>query len=169
MTRFSLRRRTVVLAVGALGMWGCTPADDDPAAIGVDAYSVAIAEFLPDEPVAEDGTRPIVYVARLGDAMFELDEQVAMIETIEATHDLRFVDSIEAALDHEEGEAPPREGGLLLGIGTVAPTEPHLVRVEVYGGSRDASAFLLTLQSDADRWRIETSEPVEPEVLVGDE
>lgn len=156
-----------MIALFALG--ACTPGEDDPDEIGVDAYSMVLAEFLPDAAVGDDEERPIVYVARLGDGTFELDDQVAMIEQIEESHDLRFVDSIDAALYDEDGDAEPRDDGLLLGVGTVAPTEPHLVRVEVYAGSSDANAFLLTLRRGAERWRIETSEPVEPEVLVGDE
>lgn len=157
------------MAIGLVVVGACTPGEDDLDVIGVEAYSMVIAEFLPAGAVGEDEERPIVYIARLGEGTFELDDQVAMIDEVEESHDLRFVDSIDAALDQEDGDAEPRDDGLLLGIGAVAPTEPHLVRVEVYAGSRDASAFLLTLGRSAERWRIETSEPVEPEVLVGDE
>lgn len=162
-------RGATLFAVALVAIGGCTPAEDVVDEIGVEAYSMVIAEFLPDGAVDEDEERPIVYVARLGEGTFELDDQVAMIDEVEDSHDLRFVDSIDAALDLEGGDAEPRDDGLLLGVGTVAPSEPHLVRVEVYAGSRDANAFLLTLGRSAERWRIETREPVEPEVLVGDE
>ncbi len=169
MRRSRSHRRAALLATGLVVIGACTPGDDDPTEIGVEAYSLVIAEFLPDGAVEDDDEKPVVYVARLGDEIFELDDQVAMIDELEQSHDLRFVDSVDAALDAEDEDATPRDDGLLLGIGTVAPTAPHLVRVEVYAGSRDANAFLLTLEPGADRWRIETSEPVEPEVLVGDE
>ena len=160
------RSGVVLLAAALTVAAACDGASDEPTEVGVDAYNLVVAEFLP--PAAgEDEDRPVVFVAKLGDEPFELDAQVAMIESVEESHDLRFVDSIDAAVDDEDAE--PRDDGLLLGVGTVAPVAPHLVRVEVYTGVDEPTAFLLTLRVDADRWRIQTSEPVEPEVLVGDE
>ncbi len=164
------RSRLAAAALAALFVTvvvaACGDGSDEPAEVGVDAYNLVIAEFLP-APAGEDEDRPVVFVARLGDEPFDLDVQVSMIEAVEDSHDLRFVDTVDAALDDEDAE--PREDGLLLGVGTVAAIEPHLVRVEVYSGTSEPTARLLTLERRAESWRIEASEPVEPEVLIGDE
>ena len=113
----------MLTAALVIGTAGCRSDDGDPPAVGIDAYRVVLGEFLPD-PAGSDGDRPVVWVAKLGDEPFTLDDQVAMIEDVEDSHDLRFVDSIDAAVDGEDADSPPRDGGVLLGIGTVAPSAP---------------------------------------------
>jgi hypothetical protein len=111
----------------------------------------------------------VVYIAHLGDQPFPLEDQVAMIETVEETHDLRFVDDVEAAVDNGTSDAPPRDDGLLLGIGTIPAVAPHVVRIEIYTTAGRIEAYRVTLSVRNDMWRVDTSEPVDPEVLVGDE
>ncbi len=157
-----------VLAVVALVCAGCGGGDDD----GVDAvaaagYMAVIDDFLP--PVPADGTRPLVYVARLGDEPFALEDQVEMIAHVGEAYDLRFVDDVAAAVDDEDVEAPPRDDGLLLGIGTITSTVPHTVRVEVYTAAGSVDAQKLTLSVRDDVWQVDAREPIDAEVLVGDE
>ena len=157
----------LLLAVVALAVVsGCGGDDDGVGPVGADAYTVVIDEFLP--PVPSDGSRPVVFVARLGEEPFALEDQVAMIAAVEESFDLRFVDDIDAAVDNEDSDAPTREDGLLLGIGTISTAVPHVVRVEVYRAAGMVDAHTVTLTVRDDVWRVDTSEPVEPEVLVGD-
>jgi hypothetical protein len=110
-----------------------------------------------------------VYIARLGDEPFPLDHQVAMIEVAEESHDLRFVDDVEAAVDGADSDAPPRDDGLLLGVGTISAVAPHVVRIETYATAGRIEAHKVTLSVRNDVWRVDTREPIDPEVLVGDE
>lgn len=135
--------------------------------VGVAAYSAVIDDFLPDVPA--DGSRPVVFVARLTEHQFALEDQVAMIESVGEPYDLRFVDDVDAAIDDGDPETPTREEGLLLGIGTISASAPHVVRVEVYSTAGPIDAHKLTLSVRDDVWRVDASESVEPEVLVGDE
>lgn len=157
---------TAAMAVAACGSAG---ADDGDGIIGAGAYEAVLAEFLPEPPVDEDAERPIVYVAHLSDEPLSLDMQVAIIESLAGTHDVRFVDDARAAVDDADEDAPPRDDGLLLGIGTIPSSPPHTVRVEVYTGADQVEAHRLTLVERGSVWRVETSEPVDPEGLVGDE
>jgi hypothetical protein len=91
-----------------------------------------------------------------------------MIAAVEPSYDLRFVDDITAAVDNEDSDAPPRDDGLLFGIGTISATAPHVVRVEVYRAASLIEARKVTLTVRDDMWRVDTSEPVDPEVLVHD-
>lgn len=159
-------RRTVVVAAATLAVSACAGGNDvDP--VGVEGYSTVIDGFLP--VATADGSRPVVYVARLGEEPFALEDQVAMIASVEDSHDLRFVDDVEAAVDDEDSDAPPRDDGLLIGVGTISTATPHVVRVEVYNAAGDIEAHKVTLTVRNDVWRVDTSEPIDPEVLVGDD
>ena len=160
-------RHCVIAAIAMVAVSACDNSDDDTRPIGAEAYSAAIDEFLPAAP--DDGTRPVVYIAHLGDKPFPLEHQVAMIEVVEKTHDLRFVDDVKAAVDPEHSDAPPRDDGLLLGVGTISAVDPHVVRVEIYAAAGRIEAHKVTLSVRNDAWRVDTSEPIDPEVLVGDE
>lgn len=140
---------------------------DDPVAITAAAYSAVIDEFLP--PDGFDDELPVVYVARLGEEAFPLEDQVAMLERVQDTHDLRFVDDIAAALDDQDLDESPRDDGLLIGVGTISARPPHVVRVEVYEDADRVDASKVTLSLRNDEWRVDTSEPVDAEGLVGDD
>jgi hypothetical protein len=163
-------RHCLIAAVAIVSIPACDNGNgngEDKRPVGADGYSTAIDPFLPDVPA--DGSRPVVYIAHLGDQPFPLEDQVAMIETVEETHDLRFVDDVEAAVDNGTSDAPPRDDGLLLGIGTIPAVAPHVVRIEIYTTAGRIEAYRVTLSVRNDMWRVDTSEPVDPEVLVGDE
>ena len=159
--------RSLLALVALAVMSGCGGDDDGVGPVGADAYTAVIDDFLP--PVPSDGSRPVVFLARLGEEPFALDDQVAMIAAVEESYDLRFVDEIDAALDNGDSDAPTRDDGLLLGIGTISTAPPHVVRVEVYRAAGMVDAHKVTLVVRDDAWRVDTSEPVDPEVLVSDE
>ena len=157
----------MVAVVALAAISGCGGNDDRTLPIGAAGYAAVIDDFLPPIPV--DQSRPVVYVARLGDEPFALADQVEMIAAVEESHDLRSVDDIAAAVDDEDSDAPPRDDGLLFGIGTISIAAPHVVRVEIYRAAGVVDAHRVTLTVRDDVWRVDTSEPVDPEVLVGDE
>lgn len=159
------RRSLGVLALVAIS--GCGGTEDGAAPVGAAGYAAVIDEFLP--PVPLDQSRPVIYVARLGDDPFALADQVELIAAVGEDYDLRFVDDIAAAVDDEDADAPPRDDGLLVGIGTISTVVPHVVRVEVYKAAGVIDAHKVTLIVRDDVWRVDTSEPIAPEVLVGDE
>jgi hypothetical protein len=165
-------RHCLIAAVAILSVPACDNGNgngngEDNRPVGADGYSTAIDGFLPEVPA--DGSRPVVYIARLGDEPFPLEYQVAMIETVEETHDMRFVDDVDAAVDRNTSDAPPRDDGLLIGVGTISAVAPHVVRIEIYTAAGRIEAHKVTLSVRNDMWRVDTSEPVDPEVLVGDE
>ncbi len=160
-------RRSLLAVVALAAVSGCGADDGGTGPVDATGYLAVIDDFLP--PVPPDGSRPVVYVARLGEEPFALEDQVAMIEAVEESYDLRFVDDISAAVDDEISDAPPRDDGVLLGIGTISTAVPHAVRVEVYTAAGLVDAHKVTLTVRDDVWRVVTSEPIDPEVLVGDE
>ena len=160
-------RRSLLAVVALVAASACGGDDDGAGPVGAAGYSAVIDDFLP--PVPPDGSRPLVFVARLGEDPFPLEDQVVMISAVEESYDLRFVDDITAAVDDEDPDAPTRDDGLLLGIGTISTAVPHVVRVEVYRAAGLIDAYKVTLTVRDDVWRVDTSDPVDPEVLLGDE
>ena len=112
---------------------------------------------------------PVVYVAGLGATEMSLEDQMNVIDGFDATHKVRFVDDFAAAVDQDAPGSPPKDAGVLIGIGKITPDPPHTVRVEVYVDADRVEAQLVTVAYSAGAWVIESVEPVEPEVLVGDE
>ncbi len=156
----------------------CSGDDDggDPQAVGAATYAAVISEFLPpSDAEPDDDDRPVVYVAPLNDPL-SLEDQVAVIDAVAETFDLRFVDDLSAAFEIEEdGDGDARDDAVVLAIGRIPAESPHTVRVEVYPDADRITAELVTVVvagTDADGavvWRVDHVEQVEPEGLVGDE
>jgi hypothetical protein len=142
------------------------PDDVEPVEFGADVYVLVISRFLP-EPVEPD-VRPVVYVTPVSGDPLDLDTQVAVIDALADTHDVRFVDEPAAAVDDGDTADAPRDEGTLIGVGRISALPPHRVRVERYEDRDRVSANLLTLGPTADGWTVVTSEQVTPEVLGGD-
>lgn len=166
-----MRRRGIWLAPLLIWMLpSCgEPSEAEEPVVGADAYVAAIDEFLPPPPADETEPLPVVFITPVGPESLALDDQVAMIDLLAATHDLRFVDDPAAAVIEREGDAPPRDDGLLLGLGTLPHQAPFTVRVEVYNDADTIDAYLVTVVHRAETWRAVSTEAVDPEGLGGDE
>lgn len=170
-----MRRVRRLLAVAALtvtvsacddGGGGSTVSDPERTEIGADAYVTVIARFLP--PSLDPEAPPVVYVVPVSGDALPLETQVAVIEALARSYDVRFVDQVDAALDVESSEEPPRDEGTLIGLGRIRPEPPHQVRVELYRGRDRVSGHLLTMRNESGTWVVADAETVTPEVLVGD-
>jgi hypothetical protein len=140
---------------------------DDEQAVGAATYAAVIARFV--TPAANTEPPRVAFVTAVGDEPLSLDDQVAVIDALAATHDVRFVDEPGAAFDPDLPDAPPKDDGVLIGVGKISGESPHTVRVEVYTSNDRIDAQLVTLSWNSDSWQIDSVEPVEPEVLIGDE
>lgn len=174
----------VLLALfGAQLVAGCGDSEV-PKAAPAEAYVAALGEFMP-EPPGPDEKLPVVFVVPIGESALDLDAQVKVIGAFAEQWDVRFVDDPEAAIDASELDRPddtdgadstdgePDEGANeqtrhLIGIGTVHATPPHTVRVEQYTDATTIDAHRVTLVERAGTWRVQSVEPIEPEVLLGD-
>ena len=168
--RFPIQVKGTRRAASLLALFGAIAAcgdGDDPPVPPPDAstYAAAVAHFLPD---AVQGEQPNVFVASL-DEPLALDEQVAVIDTIGDDYDVKFVDDDEAAIDESADGRPPRDDGLLIGIGTLPVEPPFVVRVEVYRSESDIEATMATMAWRTDHWDVASEEPVDVEGFVHDE
>jgi len=151
------------------GLSGCGSSSPPTARQSVDAstYAAVISRFVP--PLLEPDVPGVVYVEGFGETEMSLEDQVTVIDLFAATHEVRFVDDFAAAIDHDSPGSPPKDDGVLIGVGKISPDPPHNVRVEVYVDADSVEAQLVTVVDRGGEWIIESVEPVEPEVLVGDE
>lgn len=142
-----------------------TTTEPAPVEFGAEVYTMVIERFL---PAPDPDAAPVVYVVPVNGDPLGLDLQVAVIDALSEGYDVRFVDEVEAAVDDGSSDEPPRDEGMLLGLGRIAPEPPHTIRVERYEGSDQVEGHLLTLEQRADAWVVADEETVTPEVLIGD-
>lgn len=160
-----------LLAATACDGSDATPTDpvDERPPPGAATYEVAIAEIL-DLP-APTGTEPppdplpVLYLVPI-DETLGIEDQAAVIDAFAATIDVRFVDELAAAVDVETPGSPPRDEAIVLGLGPIDQTPPHLVRIEQYRSAADVDATLLTLAFVVDRWVVTAAEDVPAEALT---
>jgi hypothetical protein len=160
--------------VAACDRTGDDPPPDDEPIPGADAYLAVLTSILIDDAPddAPDGTAdeppdplPVVFLVAL-DAPLDIGDQAAIIQGFDTSHDIRFVDDLDAAVDDELPGRPPRDDALVLGVGTIALQPPHLLRIEHYETEDRIEATLLTLEYDAGAWVVITAEPVPAESLT---
>ena len=171
--RFGTRRGSTPVLLGFVlaltGLAGCDSNSSPPPVDAVDAgtYAAVIGRFVP--PPLDPDVLGVVYVTGWGAIEMSLEDQVTVIDSFALTHEVRFVDDFAAAVDENTPGSPPKDAGVLIGVGKINVDEPHTVRVEVYVAADRIEAQLVTVVHRQGAWVIESVEPVEPEVLVGDE
>jgi hypothetical protein len=161
--------------VAACDRTGDDPPPDDEPIPGADAYLAVLTSILidtDDAPAGTDGTAdepsdplPVVFLVAL-DGPLGIGDQAAIIQGFDTSHDIRFVDDLDAAVDDELPGRPPRDDALVLGVGTIAVQPPHLLRIEHYETEDRIDATLLTLEYDDGAWVVITAEPVPAESLT---
>lgn len=149
---------------------GGTPGPTDPAPVDVpaEAYATVVERYLSPPDVEDE--RTVVYVVPVSGDALSLDTQVAVVNELAELYDVRFVDDVDAAVDDDSTDVPPRDEGMLIGLGRISADPPHTVRVELYRERDRVTGHLLTLDHDAgDHWVVVGDESVAPEVLIGDD
>jgi hypothetical protein len=136
----------------------------------VEIYGLMLDWILEREefPVVatEPDATPTVFVDHLA-RQIDLDVQVGLVARYEDRFELRFVDALSEAVDDEEPQAPVRNDGVLVGLGSIPDTSPFLVRAEVYRDQRSLDAFRFDLVRWGGDWVLrDEPEPVEPEGFV---
>jgi hypothetical protein len=166
--RLTRRLRCATVAAGLIAVSACggdsADADDEISGIG-EAYVAVLSTVLPDSTVADDEPLPVLYLWEFTEEPMSLDDQVVVIDHFDDTHDVRFVDQFEAAVDLDAPAEPPRDEGLLIGLGPIPVEPPHDVRVEIYESANAISAVLVTLVTRDDTWTVTDEAPVVPEAF----
>jgi hypothetical protein len=155
----------LVIAV-AIALVACGGGDEPTVTVNAATYSTVLAAQLPP-PTPDEEPLPVVFVVSIGDEPLSLEDQIEIVARHAETHDIRFVDDLAAAVDVEVDQRPVRDGGVVVGLGTIPAEGPYVVRVETYRTHEDVTAQLVTVTPGAGSWRVVDSEAVDPEVFVG--
>jgi hypothetical protein len=154
------------MVVATAGAVAC--GDEEPAALAVQgdskAYVALIEPFLPPSSPEADPL-PVVFVSSIGDDPMSLDGQIDVIDTFGESHDVQFVDVIDAVLQTDEPEAPPKDDGVVIAFAPMVGEPPYTVRVEVYRSADDVDAHLVVVAVRGDVWIVGDVTDVEPEVF----
>lgn len=140
------------------------PASSEAPHPDADAYGAALATLL-DEPPPDDGERTVVFVVPLDDGV-DIDTQASVIDRFAEAYDVRFVDDLAAAVLADDPSRPPRDDGMVIGMGAITVEPPHRVRLERYRSGGDVQATRVTLERSDDGWGVTMTEPVPAEGLV---
>lgn len=162
-----VRARTAValaLAVAALVSSGCgdddtaAPTEQDPVDRQVDIYAEVLRAVVVDaDPAFAEAGPPVVYVAaRGGEEPINVDVQAGVVVELEEWTTIRFVDTVEEAVDVDAEGAPVRDDGVLVGLGPV-PEEGRIVDVyaDRYEGPDRTVVFEVTVRRTSDGWSVD--------------
>ena len=151
--------RSVILGVVLCVLFLAPGCQDQrtPGAERLSAVYGAAIRWLIDDAVNE-GLEPLegtIYVKPLGDGI-SLKVQVGVVEALGERVPIRFIDDMEEAVDTGNPGDPVRGGGLLLGVGDIAPAERDQVGlyVERYRDLHRTVAYELALAAVDARWRV---------------
>jgi hypothetical protein len=160
-------RAAVLAAIVAccVGLFGCGNGDagDDEAAWedrSVDIYSGIISRLgaeIERDP-EEDGT-PTVFVEGLDGATIPIEVQVGVVGALEEELTVRFIDERSEAFDEAIEEAPVRDDGRFVELGTIPDGADVQVAVRAYRSASDAEERSYRASESSDGWDVEESTP----------
>ena len=140
------------------------PTTTTPPEPNADAYGAALGVVL-DATTPPEEDRTVVFVVPL-DETVDIDTQASVIDRFAEAYDVRFVDELGAAVDGDDPRRPPREDGIVIGLGAITLQPPHRVRLEEYGAADEVRATRVELELDGEVWMVARTDPVPAEVLV---
>ena len=169
----SRARRSWILLGGAIAaavaLAGCgddTSARDQATA---EIYTTVIRWMVADAGEASASAEDKVFVETAGDERIALAVQADVVGRLEDAMEVRFIDTREEAVETSEVADPVRDGGVLIGLGTLRDIERSSVHVyaDRYRDLRDVVAYEIILERSGGRWQV-TGDPARVEVRDAD-
>jgi hypothetical protein len=120
----------------------------------------ALAAQAPPDVTADDAPDRVIFVGPLDEeSPISLEVQAATVEQFENAEIIRFVDHREEPIDSELPEAPVRDDGILILVGTVPGGSAPSVDAELYVDRDDVTRFTATAQRQDGEWTVVSLEP----------
>jgi hypothetical protein len=144
------------LLAAALLLIGCsgdTSTRDESVA---EIYAVAIQWLLDDGGVAAGTTDERVFIEAVGDEPIPLEVQADVVNRLEDSMVVRFIDARDEAIDTSMPGDPVREGGFLIGLElmTDAERQPVHLYADRYRDVRHVVAYELALDRRGGDWQV---------------
>lgn len=125
-------------------------------------YAAVVRAMVPvlegDEQVSRD-----IYVAAVDEAEpIPIGVQAETVEQLDEYSNVRFVDARDEAIATDEPDAPVRNEGVLVVVGSV-PERGDEVRIDVerYVDERDDESYRLTVAQVGTRWEVVDPPPID--------
>ena len=140
-------------AIVLIGCSGDTSTHDESVA---EIYATAIQWLLDDGDVAAGTTDVRVFIEASGDEPIPLEVQAGVVNRLEDSMAVRFIDARDEAIDTSEPGDPVREDGFLIGLGPITDTErvPVGLYADRYRDVRDIVAYELALDRRGGDWQV---------------
>lgn len=135
-------------------------APPDPNERLTDIYAAAIEAVAADVttlPTEDDDDVLTVFVAEHDDAQISADVQLGVVAALESWASVRFIDSLDEAIDRGADGEPVRGDGILVGLGEVSDGEASATLVaDRYEGEGTTIVYDLQLTRRAGEWSVTT-------------
>ncbi len=153
-------RAVGVLAFLIAGVISCGSGAEDPVA-GDDrtaaVYNSVLTWVLDGEPGVGAGERPdwTLFVAPRSEIEIDLDVQVAVVEALDSSIFVRFIDERTEAVHENVADNAVRDDGILVGLGAVEQ-EGDIVEVYVdrYQNANEVEAWWIILRRSGNVWQL---------------
>jgi len=163
-----IRIRNAVAILLAVGLVGCDGDEPSERLTPLNEVYVAVLEHLDIATLDDDPT--VVHIVDPHAERLGLDAQVAVIQALDGSFDVRFIDGLDAVADvGDDGTLVASVDGPVVEIGapTRDPDDQRLltVRTEMFVAGDGTDAWLLTLRTNGVVRVVDVTE-TEPELLV---
>lgn len=147
------------------GVVACTDDDSgaatqDPNRRLVEVYATAIEAVVSEAGAlpGEDDDRLNLYLEVREDAEVSAEVQVGVLTELEGWAEVRFIDSLEEAVDLDADGAPVRGDGVLIGLGSVSEgATAAVVMLDRYEGPASTTVFEIDVVRRAGEWSVDGS------------
>ena len=155
-----------LVAVATLGVAACNDdiaAPTDPNRRLVEIYAAtiqAVATHSRPDLAEQESIDKVVYLASREGVTIDINVQAGIVVELEDWATIRFIDAIEEAIETGEPDAPVRDDGVLLGLGSIPEGVASVsVSADRYEGDSHLTVFDVELARRAGEWSV--VEPLE--------
>ncbi|MFA5565982.1 MAG: hypothetical protein WDA77_08625 [Acidimicrobiia bacterium] len=170
-TKRPLRMFLALVLFVAIGAAACS--DDqgtkvDPNARTIEIYSTTIESVAAHMGASTEKTdKPLlIFVNNLSDNSLSAEVQLGVVLALEDWASIRFIDDLQEAIDTAAPMSPPKNEGMLIGLGNIGAGETTTrVYADSYVSDQETWVFDVSLVLRGGEWQLEA--PLQPTMVVG--
>lgn len=155
----------------ALLVGSCTSSETnkpDPNARIIDIYSATIESVASHmgTPVEPTDKPKLIFINNQSDSSISAEVQLGVVLSLEDWATIRFIDDLEEAIDASQPSSPPKNEGMLIGLGNISSGETATrIYADAYLSDQETWVFDVALRFRGGEWQLE--HPLEPTLIKG--